>query len=319
MDKVIIIDASQILTIMRRSGVTGLSVLLRRGEYFFFSDDLKQELIDGGEWDSKNGKLFQKWRQEQRVNGRLLEVDTRVSIEKYETYDFGKRGTSRGGKELSDMSIRKFMLQNKHRFTFELISRDLELLDHRVDNPKHPLYGLQFDRLSTRSALTWLATHPDVPLNPERLRSLLKAIQDGKFDLSKKRGIATHELEREKYHLPETYADAFQAHVNVARQRRRAELEREDRERAKQYGIDWPETRDTKPFEVARTRLLHAATLPELRQQPTDKKAVDAKPAAQPAPKTEPTDGPQPGISVRPMPGVQPMPRAKPQAGTISH
>ncbi|WP_305986119.1 hypothetical protein [Roseibium sp. MMSF_3544] len=72
--------------------------------------------------------------------------------------------------------------------------------------------------------------------------------------------------------------DAFQAHVNVARQRRRAELEREDRERAKQYGIDWPETRDMKPFEVARTRLLHAATLPELRQQPTDKMAVDARP-----------------------------------------
>ncbi|MBG6148569.1 hypothetical protein [Roseibium album] len=39
MDKVIIIDAAQILTIMRRSGVDGLSALLQRGDYFFFSDD----------------------------------------------------------------------------------------------------------------------------------------------------------------------------------------------------------------------------------------------------------------------------------------
>ncbi|MFN3253974.1 hypothetical protein [Roseibium album] len=226
MDKVIIIDASQILTIMRRSGVDGLSALLGRGEYFFFSDDLKHELEIAEEWESKNGKVFQRWREEQRVNGRLLEVDTRVSIEEYETYDFGKRGTSRGGKELSDMSIRKFMLQNKHRFTFELISRDLELLDHRVDDPKHPLYGLQFDRLSTRSALTWLATHPDVPLNSQRLQSLLKAIHGGKFDLSKERGITTHELEREKYHLPETYADALRERTRRAatEPRRRSDI-----------------------------------------------------------------------------------------------
>lgn len=94
-------------------------------------------------------------------------------------------------------------------YTFELISRDLELLDHRLDDPKHPLYGLQFDRLSTRSALTWLATHPDVPHNQERLQSLLKAIHAGKFDLSKERGITTHELERERYHLPDTYEDAM--------------------------------------------------------------------------------------------------------------
>jgi len=39
MDKVIIIDASQILRIMRRSGVDGLYALLGRGEYLFFSDD----------------------------------------------------------------------------------------------------------------------------------------------------------------------------------------------------------------------------------------------------------------------------------------
>ncbi|MCR9057868.1 hypothetical protein [Roseibium album] len=39
MEKVIIIDASQIHTIMRRSGVDGLSALLGRGDYFFFSDD----------------------------------------------------------------------------------------------------------------------------------------------------------------------------------------------------------------------------------------------------------------------------------------
>ncbi|WP_425595958.1 integrase core domain-containing protein [Roseibium album] len=226
MDKVIIIDASQILTIMRRSGVDGLSALLGRGDYFFFSDDLKHELEIAEEWESKNGKVFQRWREVQRVNGRLLEVDTRVSIEEYEAYDFGKRGTSRGGKELSDMSIRKFMLQNKHRFTFELISRDLELLDHRVDDPKHPLYGLQFDRLSTRSALTWLATHPDVPLNPQRLRSLVNAIQDGKFDLSKERGITTHELEREKFHLPETYADALRERMRRAatEPRRRSDI-----------------------------------------------------------------------------------------------
>lgn len=62
MDKVIIIDASQILTIMRRSGVDGLSALLGRGDYFFFSDDLKHELEIAEEWESKNGKVFQRWR-----------------------------------------------------------------------------------------------------------------------------------------------------------------------------------------------------------------------------------------------------------------
>jgi hypothetical protein len=219
MDKVIIIDASQLLTIMRRTGVDGLSALHKRGEYFFFSDDLRAELIAANEWDSKNGLRFQAWREEQRVNGRLIEMKERVTSEEYKIYDLGKRGTSRGGKELSDMSIRKFMLQNKDRFTFEVISRDLELLNHQVDDPAHPLYGLQFDRLSTRSALTWLATHPDVPHNPERLQSLLQAIHKGKFDLSKDRGIATHELERESYRLPDTYEDA------VIERARRAETD----------------------------------------------------------------------------------------------
>lgn len=216
MDGVILIDASQILTIMRRSGVDGLTALLGRGEYFFFSRDLQDELEAADEWETKNGERLRDWLDEQRVNGRLIELNARVPIEEYATYDLGKRGTSRGGKELSDMSIRRFMLQNRHRFTFELISRDLELLEHRVDDPKHTLHGLQFDRLSTRSALTWLATHPDVQLNPDRLRSLLKAIHEGKFDLSKERGIATHELERESFHLPETYEDALRERARRA-------------------------------------------------------------------------------------------------------
>ncbi|WP_297581815.1 hypothetical protein [Roseibium sp.] len=41
MDKVIIIDASQLLTIMRRTGIDGLSALHRRGDYIFFSDDFR--------------------------------------------------------------------------------------------------------------------------------------------------------------------------------------------------------------------------------------------------------------------------------------
>jgi hypothetical protein len=219
MDKVMLIDASQILTIIRRAGLDGLNAVHSRGEYFFFSDDLRGELIGAHEWNSKNGHRFQEWLKEQRVNGRLIEVDVRVTQDEYRNYDLGKRGTSRGGKELSDMSIRKFMLQNKNRFTFEVISRDLGLLDHKVFDPAHPLYGLQFARLSTRSALTWLATHPDVPHNPERLQSLLQAIHNGKFDLSRKHGIATHELERETYHLPETYEDA------VSERTRRAETD----------------------------------------------------------------------------------------------
>lgn len=39
MEKVIIIDASQILTIMRRSGVDGLIAIAKRGDHFFYSDD----------------------------------------------------------------------------------------------------------------------------------------------------------------------------------------------------------------------------------------------------------------------------------------
>lgn len=39
MDRVILIDASQILTIMLRSGVDGLTGLLGRGDHFFYSDD----------------------------------------------------------------------------------------------------------------------------------------------------------------------------------------------------------------------------------------------------------------------------------------
>ncbi|MES0811301.1 hypothetical protein ABLO27_17580 [Roseibium sp. SCPC15] len=151
MDRVVIVDASQILTIIAKTGVDGLDALHKRGDYFFFSVDLQMELEIGKEWKSKNGRRFQNWLSEQRVNGRLIEVDEPVAPEEYQTYDLGKRGTSRGGSELSDMSIRKFMLQNKDRFTFEVISRDLELLNHQVDDPAHPLYGLQFDRLSTRS------------------------------------------------------------------------------------------------------------------------------------------------------------------------
>jgi hypothetical protein len=38
MERVVVIDASQILTIIRRTGVEGLSALHGRGDYFLYND-----------------------------------------------------------------------------------------------------------------------------------------------------------------------------------------------------------------------------------------------------------------------------------------
>ncbi|MFB9175230.1 hypothetical protein ACFFVJ_19660, partial [Roseibium salinum] len=206
MEKVIILDASEILTILKRTGtksdpLQGLNALTNRGDKFFFNKDFSQELIDSQEWESKKGQRLQQWLEDNSKH--IVSIDP-VEGEKEENfYDpEGKRNSNRGGKERADMAIRKFMWVNRVKYEFEVIGRDIDLLDNNVGEG-HPLNGLKFDRLSTRSALTWLSAHPDVPLPRDKFTALTNRLEAGKFDLSPERAV--HELEVHRYEIPKNY------------------------------------------------------------------------------------------------------------------
>ncbi|MET1411650.1 hypothetical protein ABVF61_05250 [Roseibium sp. HPY-6] len=86
--------------------------------------------------------------------------------------------------------------------------------------------------------------------------------------------------------------EAFQAHVNGARQRQQAAREKADRELAKAYGLEWPDTSGLNPFEAARKQLMHAARLPNPDQLMAGNRAEepDHKPVPKPKPRLEPPD-----------------------------
>ncbi len=211
-EKVILLDASEILTIIRRAGsgenpVQGLNAIANRGDKFFFGEDFQSELDKAGEWNSPSGEMLRKWLSENA--DRIVEIDPvdgideETGIPEEDLFDpEGKRKKSGG--EIADMSIRKFMWRNRNRYDFEVISSDIGLLDNNfVDG--HPLNTLKFERLSTRSALTWLSAHPDVPFTKDKFTALRSRIANGSFDLSEQRGLATHPLESETYELPKSY------------------------------------------------------------------------------------------------------------------
>ncbi|MCX2721812.1 hypothetical protein [Roseibium salinum] len=77
-EKVLFLDASEILTILKRTGskshpLQGLNALVNRGDKFFFNDDFIEELEGAEEWDSKKGKLIQQWLKDNAI--RLVAVD----------------------------------------------------------------------------------------------------------------------------------------------------------------------------------------------------------------------------------------------------
>ncbi|MHA7777399.1 hypothetical protein [Roseibium sp. M-1] len=163
-EKVILLDASEFLTFLGRTGsgeypVQGLNAIANRGDKFFFSKDFRAELIKSEEWDSPSGRILQQWLEDNAH--RIVKVDpvsgidTETGRQEADLFDpEGKRHKSGG--EIADMSIRKFMWQNRDKYDFEVISRDIGLLDNNFGD-SHPLRQLTFDRLSTRSALTWLS------------------------------------------------------------------------------------------------------------------------------------------------------------------
>lgn len=96
--------------------------------------------------------------------------------------------------------------------------------------------------------------------------------------------------------------DAFQAHVNAARQRRRTAEEREQREMAELSGIEWPEPPEVDPFEILREGLARQASLPELRKMAREQlgraggttRETAAADIAEPPPVSLPGESPAP-------------------------
>ena len=83
----------------------------------------------------------------------MLDVDPIKSLGEQKRYDpLGKAGTRRNNKELWDMGARKFMLENRGAYDFEVISRDHDFLDNRVGR-NHSLKRLPFERVSLKSAV----------------------------------------------------------------------------------------------------------------------------------------------------------------------
>ncbi|CTQ53107.1 hypothetical protein LP7551_01628 [Roseibium album] len=98
------------------------------------------------------------------------------------------------------MGARKFMLDHANEYYFEVISADQDFLDNRVGK-HHPLKKVPFERLSMKSALSWLMTHPDVELSEAQFTEHRASLLSGGYG-------ASHKLEQHSYQVPKSYEAA---------------------------------------------------------------------------------------------------------------
>jgi|GEM_PF-1973595 len=200
-EKVVLLDQSQIGAILDHGGFAALDAIVGRGDRFLFVAQAFSGDGDGQKIKLEERKTFENWLKNKRYAGKVLDVDPVKSPKEQKRYDpRGKAGTRRNNQELWDMGVRKFMLENRGTYDFEVISRDHDFLDNRVGR-NHPLKRLPFDRVSLKSAMTWLLAHPDVDLPEQRFNKIKTTILGNGFGES-------HNLEKHTYKMPESYAHA---------------------------------------------------------------------------------------------------------------
>ncbi|MES0811344.1 hypothetical protein ABLO27_17795 [Roseibium sp. SCPC15] len=201
--KVILLDQAQLGTILKYGGFAALDAIVARGDKFLYVHQSFTGDEDLKKINQAQRKAFEAWLKEKRYQGKVLYAGrvNRASREEQKRYDpLGKAGTQGNNNELWDMGARKFMLENNDLYDFEVISRDDDFLDNRVGKD-HPLKKVPFERLSMKSALSWLMTHPDVELSEVQFNELRTGVLAGNYG-------ASHNLENHSYLVPDSYEAA---------------------------------------------------------------------------------------------------------------
>ncbi|KZL23839.1 calcium-binding protein [Pseudovibrio sp. Ad37] len=199
--KVILLDHSQIQTIMKNGGTKALDAIVSRGDKFLYVRGARKEISNTLTGEELND--FDAWLNEKRYAGKVEQVDpVKTDKEKNKFDPDHKRGTQGNNQELWDMGARKFMQDNKDYYDFEVISRDKDFLDNKF-NKQTDLERLNFDRVSVKSALTDLLTDPDVDYTQQQFDELKTKIDASQFGSS-------HNLEEHKPTLPDSYSDSIE-------------------------------------------------------------------------------------------------------------
>ncbi|MCV0425177.1 MAG: hypothetical protein K5905_06875, partial [Roseibium sp.] len=201
--KVILLDQAQLGTILKFGGFKALDAIVARGDRFLYV----HQSFTGDEDVKKISRdqrfSFENWLREKRYQGKVLDAVpiNSASRQEQKRYDpLRKAGTQGNNRELWNMGARKFMLDHAHEYDFEVISADQDFLDNRVGK-RHPLKKVPFERLSIKSALSWLMTHPDVELSEAQFTELRAGLLSGGYG-------ASHKLEQHSYQVPESYEAA---------------------------------------------------------------------------------------------------------------
>lgn len=172
--KVILVDASKISQIIKLSGVDGLDALVKRGDKFFFSDDARRELNEGGGLSRENQARFDTWLDAQDENGRVATVSPITTEDERDRFDPNmKRLSNRGGDEIWDMSARKFMTENPD-FEFEVISDDKDFYKNisRSADGNKPIVDQEFEFTSLKKAMVDLTYHPSLHFTEEQFTTI---------------------------------------------------------------------------------------------------------------------------------------------------
>ncbi|MES0880519.1 hypothetical protein [Roseibium sp. SCP14] len=227
-EKVVLLDHARVGTILKHGGFSALDAIVSRGDKFLYVPQArKKELFENIGLDQQ--KAFASWLKGKTYAGKVLLVDPVKSERDKNKFDPDqKRLSARGGDELWDMGARKFMLENKSQYDFEVISADKGILDNKF-TAQTELTRLQFERVSMKSVMTWVLSHPDVELTPQQFETIrtnvLKPRDDGYG--------SSHNLENHSYLVPDSYeaagtikAEARQAAKLEERQKRKTNRKR---------------------------------------------------------------------------------------------
>ncbi|MEM9632973.1 MAG: hypothetical protein AAGA50_16700 [Pseudomonadota bacterium] len=227
-EKVVLLDHARIGTILKHGGFSALDAIVSRGDKFLYVSQVHdKELLQNIGSDQRDA--FAAWLQRKTYKGKVLLVDPVKSERDKNKFDPDqKRLSARGGDELWDMGARKFMLENKSQYDFEVISADKGILDNKF-TAQTDLTRLQFERVSMKSVMTWVLSHPDVELTPQQFETIrtnvLKPRDDGYG--------SSHNLEKNRYLVPDSYeaaetikAEARQAAKLEERQKRKTNRKR---------------------------------------------------------------------------------------------
>ncbi len=177
--KVVLLDVAKIDVIVKHAGIQGLDAVLKRGDFLFFSDDAQKELR-GGAWYKKaeNKELIHDWLRKQRKAGRIVGAEDVIDKEKQKYDPNNRRGTSKGGAELWDMSARKFMAENPD-YEYEVISADKKFFENRDKNKwnaekrdHEKIVDVPFRKTSLKNFMAELVVDPDVNLTKEQFKNI---------------------------------------------------------------------------------------------------------------------------------------------------